>query len=338
MTTIDAINYALPDRRLTNAELAREHPGWRMERVVERTGITSRRVVTPDETAFDLSVRACEALAECDGVDLDRADAILYCTQSPDYRMPGNAHLLHRRLGLGDRVLAFDYSLACSGYVYGLAMADAFLRTRLCSRVLLITAETTTKLISQGDRATASLFGDGAAATYLSMSGSSGGTIAASRLCTNGAGFKGAYIPAGAARTPSSEQTQQEWACDRHGSVRALEDAQMDGPALWAFINSEVSCHVKEFLADQGLTMDDVDLCIFHQASKLVLDSLAKALSIEDEKKLFVYMRDVGNLSSASIPVALHTALGQGAIATGNRVLLTGFGAGLSYGSVLLEF
>jgi 3-oxoacyl-[acyl-carrier-protein] synthase-3 len=334
MATIRHISCALPDQALPNEELARENPAWEMESVVERAGVVSRRVSAPGETAFDLSVRACEALVEESSLELADVDAIVYCTQSPDYVMPGNAHLLHGHLGLGDSVLAFDYSLACSGYVYGLAFADSFIRTGLAGDVLLVTADTYSKYINPGDRSARVLFGDGAAVTHLS-GGDDGLRVVAAELCSHGRDFEKFYIPAGGMRTPSAEQTRRE-STDRHGNVRSAEDIHMDGLGVWAFINSAVPGHITGFLEQRSLTLDDIDLCVFHQASQMTLDSLAKALRLPPEK-MYVRMADVGNLVSASIPVALRAALDEGRIAAGDRVLLCGFGVGFSYGSVLVE-
>jgi 3-oxoacyl-[acyl-carrier-protein] synthase III len=335
-TSIQAISCALPERELTNAELARLHPSWDMERAVQGAGVVSRRIAGADETSLDLSVRACEKLVEEHGLDLTRIDAIVYCTQTPDHTAPGNAHLLHHQLGLGDDVAAFDYTLACSGYVYGVAIADSFVRSGLASEVLLITADTMSKLISPEDRAVVTLFGDGAAATHLSAGEHGGGRVCAVRLCSHGGAHGRFYVPAGGARTPSTAETRRK-ATDRHGAVRSLEDVHMDGPGVWAFANSTVPAHVRSFLADQGLTLDDVDLYVFHQASKVILDTLARALRL-DADRVFAHMDRTGNLSSASIPFALRAALDEGAVPPGGRVLLSAYGAGMSYGSVLVEY
>lgn len=335
MTSIRAIAGALPETVVTNDELSRANPAWSLELVAELTGIYSRHVAASDETAFDLSVKACESLLSQSAVaDID---AILYCTQDPDYRMPGNAHLLHRYLELDDQVLAFDYSLACSGFVYGLTIADALARGGMASGILLVTAETQSKRMNPRDRSVGALLGDGAAATYVTRSDAGGGgRIVASELCTHGRGFEHGYIPAGGARNPSSEETKRE-TTDRSGNVRTPEDVHMEGTELWAFVNSTIPGHVEAFLAKHSLSLDEIDLFVFHQASKLILGSLAKALAIPPEKML-MRMGDVGNLSSASIPFALRAALDEGAIQPGSRVLLSGFGAGISYGSAIVEY
>lgn len=335
MSQIEFISCALPEREVSNAELERENPSWEMARVVKRSGVHRRRVAAPGETAFDLSVRACEALVAERQRDLGDVDALLYCTQTPDFRLPGNAGLLHRRLGLPDEVLGFDYCLACSGYVYGLAFADSFLRGGLASRVLLVTADTYSKIVDPADRSARAVFGDGAAVTLLGDGEDNGGIgakIVASDLCTRGEGLERFQIPAGGARRPGGRGQ----AGNRANGGQNPESIHMDGPAVWAFANSAVPSHVERFLAEQSLALADVDLFVFHQASRMALESLTRALGLDPEK-VYMNIADVGNLVSASIPFALRSALDAGTIRAGNRILLTGFGAGLSYGSVLLE-
>jgi len=335
MTSIRHISYALPDRILHNDELAAENPSWDMTTTGERAGVLARHVAGEQETAFDLSTRACDALLAETDLQPDAVDAIVYCTQSPDYVMPGNAHLLHRHLGLRDSVLAFDYNLACSGYVYGLAFADSFIARGLASEVLLVTADTYSKHIHPRDRSARVLFGDGAAVTHLSGRDGGGPTVVAAELCSRGSEFDKFYVPAGGMRTPRGPETQVE-ETDRNGNVRSPEQIHMDGMGVWAFVNSVVPAHVSAFLATQSLSVHDIELFVFHQASRITLDSLAKVLGLPAEK-VYVNMESVGNLVSASIPVALRMALDEGVVRPGQRVLLCGFGVGLSYGSVLVE-
>jgi 3-oxoacyl-[acyl-carrier-protein] synthase III len=336
VTSIRAIADALPARRVDNAELDREHPEWRMELVSEITGVRSRRFAAEGETALDLSVEACRKLLDSPEVSAGDIDAILYCTLDPDHPMPGNAQLLHRELGLGDRVLALDYRLACSGYVYGLGLAHSLAAAGLASGILLVTAETQSKRMHPGDRSLWPLLGDGAAATFISADDGDGGRIVACDLRTHGRGAWHGYTPAGGARIPASQETKRE-EVDESGNVSTPEHIHMDGVKIWSFVSSIVPGHVEEFLAQNSLSLEQIDLCVFHQGSELILNSLAKLLGIPREK-VFTHMSEIGNLSSASIPFALRAALEQGAIQPGYRVLLTGFGAGISYGSAIVEY
>lgn len=336
MTRIRAIACALPEHELTNAALAHENPTWDMAQVEAKTGIHSRRVAAPGETAFDLSVRACESLVEQSGLDLGRIDAIVYCTQTPDYVMPCNAQLLHNHLGLDDGVLAFDYSLGCSGYVYGLAFVDAFVRGGLASEVLLVTADTLSRHIDPNDRTTRVLFGDGAAVTHLSADDTGGGAVIATKLANQRQTLESCYVPAGRARRPAGDVNGPPPTGDG-GNGRLASSLHLNGFAVMSFLNTTVPGHMRAFLAEQSLSLDDVDLCVFHQASSLALNSLAKALSLEPER-LYLHMADVGNLTSSSIPFALRAALDDQSIRAGSRVLLSAYGVGASYGSALVEF
>ncbi len=337
MTRIQTIACALPEHELTNTTLARENPTWDMAQVEAKTGIHARRIAAPGETAYDLSVRACESLVDKSDLDLGLIDAIVYCTQTPDYVMPGNAQLLHRHLGLGDDVLAFDYSLGCSGYVYGLAFADAFVRGGLASEVLLVTADTLSRHIDPNDRTTRVLFGDGAAVTHLSARDTGGGgTVVATKLANQGQTLENCYVPAGRARLPAGDVNGPLPTGDE-GTGRSASSLHLNGFAVMSFLNATVPGHVRTFLAEQSLSLDDIDLCVFHQASSLALDSLAKALELEPER-LYSHMADVGNLTSSSIPFALRAALDDQSIRTGSRVLLSAYGVGASYGSALVEF
>jgi len=180
------------------------------------------------------------------------------------------------------------------------------------------------------------LFGDGAAATMLSAGDGDGGRLVACELCTHGAGFEYGYVPAGGARVPLDEEAKRE-ATDVSGNVRTPADLHLRGPELWRYVSATIPGHVEAFLEKNSLTLEQIDLFVFHQASKLILDSLAKALSLPSEK-MFVQMEDVGNLSSASLPYAVCAAREGDAIRPGDRVLLSAFGIGISYGSAIVEF
>lgn len=311
MTRIASIACALPEHEVSNEDLQREHPEWDLERIAPRSGVVRRRIAAAGETALDLSVGACQVLAE--EVDLDAIDAIVYCTQSPTHRVPGDSHLLHQRLDLGDEVFAFDFDLACSGYVYGLAIADSLTHRGLAAEILLVTAETYSKQTDPDDHTTRTLFGDGAAATHVSAGDGAGGRIVAARLGTRGREFGRFCVP-----------VDGDW-------------IEMDGIGVWGVVNSLIPDHIRSFLDERSLTLDEVDLYVFHQASQMTLDSLGRALGL-GEDRVYSHLEQVGNLVSASIPFALRAALDEGAIDDGDRVLLCGFGAGFSYGSVLLEF
>jgi 3-oxoacyl-[acyl-carrier-protein] synthase-3 len=330
---ISAIEYALPARVVDNAEIAARHPEWRMEQVALRSGVQERRWCAPSETALDLGESACRQLADRTGFDLADVDAILFCTQTPDYVMPPNACLLQHRLGLPRTVAALDYSLACSGFVYGLYLAKALVQSESARHVLLITAETYSKWIHPDDRGPATLFGDGAAATLVS-----GGepAVGAFELGTDGGGAASFMIPAGGARRPRSDDTAHA-VRDSSGNVRRAEDIYMDGAAVLDFVKTEIPALVRRLLDREKLSLDDLDLVIFHQGSQLTLDVLHRALKIPPHKQ-FANIASVGNTVSASIPIALRDAELQGRLKPGMSVMLVGFGVGLSVGACVVRW
>jgi len=334
MTTIESIAYALPARRLGNDELKAEYPDWDFERLEKRTGVLSRYVAGDGETALDFAVQACERLNDEGSLRPAEIDAVIFCTQSPDYIMPPNSCLLHGKLGLKPAVLAFDITMACSGYIYGLQLASSLIRGGTAHRVLLATADTYTRYIHPGDRATRCLFGDGGAVSVISDS-PNGHTIRDIRCGTAGRHYEKFLIRAGGMRVPRSAETASE-TVDQSGNVRTAEHIKMDGLGVLSFFNSTVPASVREALQQNGLSMDDIDLFVFHQASQVALDSLTTALRIPPAKMVYD-LAETGNLVSASIPVALSRALQSGRAKPGQLALLCGFGVGLSWGTALVN-
>jgi 3-oxoacyl-[acyl-carrier-protein] synthase-3 len=331
--SIRAVEYVLPVREVTNADLARVHPEWRMAEVARRTGVRSRRWCEPGETALDLGVTACERLLARTGTPVGSIGAVLFCTQSPDYIMPPNACLLQAKLGLPTTVAAFDFSLACSGFVYGLYLSKALIESGSAEQVVLVTAETYSKWLSPDDRGPATLFGDAAAATLVTA-GDAG--ISRVLLGTDGSSPEIFCVPAGGARHPRSATTVLAQA-DQHGNARSPEQIAMDGTGMLAFVHRELVGFVARAMAELGPSWETIDLVVFQQASQTTLDTLARALCVPPQK-MFANLDVVGNTVSASIPVALRDAEQQGRLAKGMRVLLVGFGAGLSWGACVVTW
>lgn len=330
---IGAIEYVLPARRVTNEDLDQMHPDWSIHEVAKRTGVLTRFISGQDETALDLAAAACERLFQSKIVAPEDVGAIFVCTQSPDYIMPPNATLLQHRLGLPNSVAAFDYSLACSGFIYGLFLAKALIESQSLDNILLVTAETYSKLIHPGDRGTMALFGDGAAASLLRQ-GTRG--VGGFVLGTDGSGGDRFIVPAGGSRVPRSLDTCVEIS-NALGNVRTEENIHMDGLGVMAFVKERVPGCVTQLLNQTGYTQEDISLFIFHQGSALSLDYLQSALHIPDEK-MYRNLARVGNTVSASIPIAIREAQLDGSIVPGSRVLLAGFGVGFSWGACIVEW
>jgi 3-oxoacyl-[acyl-carrier-protein] synthase-3 len=331
---IRGIAYVLPDLIVTNEMLNAENPAWDMLRVAARTGVAKRHIARADETAFDLGSRASARLFEEHPEAREKIDAILFCTQSGDYVMPPNSCLLHESLQLPENVFTLDFNLACSGWVYGLGLAQSLLASGIATNVLLVTAETYSKHITPGDRSARALFGDGAAATWIASSGSGRGLLGI-QCATSGKDHRRFIIPAGGARMPHTEDTAAAQ-LDQSGNSRSLEDIHMDGAGILSIVSSAVPRQVRSVLEGANMTMDDISLVILHQASKMVMDSLTARLRIPAEKS-FSNLLDVGNTVSASIPIAIRDATDQGRIKPGDRILVSGFGVGISWATAIVE-
>lgn len=334
MTAIETIAVALPARVLTNEQLRAEQLDWDFDRLEQRTGVLARHVAAEGETALDLALSACKDLDARDELHADKIDALIFCTQSPDYIMPPNSCLMHGKLGLAANVLALDINLACSGYIYGLRLGSSLIESGAATRVLLATADTYTRYIHPGDRATRCLFGDGAAVSILAPS-EDGRGIRDIRCGTSGRHYQQFMIPAGGMRLPHSCETGRE-VVDQSGNVRTAEHIVMDGLGVLSFFNKTVPASVREILAANDLMLQDIDVFVFHQASRVALDSIRTALEIP-AGKMVIEFADTGNLVSASIPVALSRALEKGSAQSGQLALLCGFGVGLSWGCAIVR-
>ncbi len=331
---LSAISYYLPDKVLTNDELADLYPGWSAEKIFEKTGIRERHISAENETAGDLGEKAARKLFAEHAIDPSSIDFILLATQSPDYFLPTTACMLQNRLGIPTTAGALDFNLGCSAYIYGLSLAKGLIASGTARNVLLITAETYTKHIHPMDKSVRTIFGDGAAATLVSGADSDG--IDQFVLGTDGRGYDKLIVPSGRMRVCPSAETAVE-STDESGNTRSQDHLFMDGTEIFSFTITTVPRTVKETLDNNGLTMEDVDLFVFHQANQYMLDFLRKKCKIAPEK-FYMNFADCGNTVSASIPIALARAVQDGTLKPGMKVMLVGFGVGLSWGAVVVKW
>lgn len=331
--TIAEIGVALPETIVSNEDLRAKYPDWDFDRLEARTGVMSRHIAADDETALDLAFAACEGL-KASGA-LDGVDGLLFCTETPDYPIPSNACLLHGKLELPQDVLALDINMGCSGYLYSLQVAQSLIKSGAASRILLATADTYSRLINPGDRSTRVLFGDGAAVSIITSADDDQSGIIDLSLGSEGKFYDRFMVPAGGTRRPLDDASLVE-SEDKSGNIRTPADITMEGFQVLSFFNSVIPKHVRGLLETNGLSLDDVDLFVFHQASQVALDSIAKALKIPGEK-LVNKLATTGNLVSASVPVALQMAREDGTAKPGQLAILCGFGVGLSWGTALVR-
>lgn len=304
-------------------------------RLKKTIGLDRRRVVEPGTTAADLCETAARRLMVAMDLLPTHIDTVICVTQTPDYSQPCNAAVLHGRLDLPKSCAALDVNLGCSGYVYGLWLAHMMVSAGGCERVLLLAGDTISQIVNPKDRALAPLFGDGGSATLVQRSEVE--AQAWFSLQTDGKGFDRLIVPAGGQRAPSSRETQAE-VVDDAGNVRSAENLFMDGAEIFNFSIVEEPKAVRDLVDYAEVELDAVDYFVFHQANRYILSNIAKRLKIDPSKVPMQTVERYGNQSSASIPSALCGELGEELCSPGTRrVLLSGFGVGLSWASVLLD-
>ena len=330
---IRALSLHLPQLVETNDDLSLQAPDWQMDKVASKTGIYARRVANDGETASDLAVAAAEKLFSKFPHMKDGIDYLIFCSQSPDYKLPTTACIIQDRLGLPVSTAAIDINLGCSGFIYCLSLAKALIESGQAAQILILTADTYTKLIHPKDRSVRAVFGDGAAAAIVG-SAQGGPYLNRAALGSDGSGAKNLIVPVGGARRPSEPLEEIE---DESGNVRTAANLFMDGREILNFTLRRIPNSVNEALDYAGWTKDSVDLVVLHQASKLVLDMLGTRLGFP-ANKVWKGMENIGNTVSATIPIALHQAIEAGRLKPGMRVLLCGFGVGYSWGSQAIEW
>lgn len=326
---IKAVDYYLPENILTNEQIAERFPEWSAEKVASKVGISERHLSAPDETAADMAYKAAEKLF-AENPDLRQTvDFLVLCSQSVDYKLPSSSCILQNRLGLKTACGAFDINLGCSGYEYGLAIAKGFIVSGIAANVLILTAETYTKYIHPEDKGNQTIFGDAATATVISTEGFA--EIGEFVLGTDGSGAETLIVKNGGARYPNKNGAATEL---ENGSTQWEDNLYMDGGAIFNFTSDAVPVMTEQLLQKEGLMQEDIDLWVFHQANKYMINYLRKLMCI-DKDKFFVYMDKVGNTVSSTIPIALTEAIKQDRL-HGN-VLLAGFGVGLSWGATVIR-
>ncbi|WP_349971831.1 ketoacyl-ACP synthase III [Pseudomonas caspiana] len=334
---IQNIEYELPVHSLTNEMLADEFPEWGVDKIFAKTGIGDRRIIDEAETASDLAFRACEKLFLNGDVARDSIDALIYCTQSPDYLLPATACVLQHRLQLPTTCAAFDFNQGCSGYVYGLGIAKGMIESGQCKNVLLVTAETYSRYINPQDKSVRTLFGDAAAATLIVADGGEGGPyLDRFRYGSDGAGAENLIVPIGGARRPAAVNLNPVERRDESGNVRTDADLYMNGPAIFEFSMTRVP-QLFASLFDEQLAAADMDLFVFHQANQFMLESLRRRLKLPVDKFVTEFEHS-GNTVSCTIPIALKESLNKGVIKPGTKMAAVGFGVGYSWGACVIHW
>ncbi len=315
----------LPEKVEDNAWLKSEFPDWPMDVIYEKIGINARHVAAADECASDLAVKAAQRLFDDNDIERDSIDFLLFCTQTPDYPLPTTACLLQDRLGLPTSIGALDYNLGCSGYVYGLSLADGLIRGGMANRVLLITAETYSKYIHPEDRSLRTVFGDGAAATLIEASPEQ--SLGPFVFGTDGRGANHLMVTEGGSRPRDKAHKP---------SKRKRWDSSlfMNGPELVKFALEVVPDMVDNLLAEQQLEQSDIDMFLMHQATTHMLEHLRNRLDVEEER-VPVNLHAQGNTVSSTLPILASDLRDSGRLRPGKQTMMISFGVGLSWAGCL---
>ncbi len=309
----------LPGVPVTNDDLRTRGIDTSDEWIVERTGIRARHLAAEGVTSSDLALEACRRALEAAGRLPDEIDLIVYATSTPDFIFPSSAAILQHKLGIKNGGAAFDVQAVCSGFAYGLTIAEKFIRSGSHKRALVVGAEVFSRILDWNDRGTCVLFGDGAGAVVLEASDQPG--ILASAIHADGSYNDILSVPG--------------QICN--GKVIGSPFLQMDGKTVFKFAVKVLSEVAMEVLDAAGLNTDDVDWLIPHQANIRILQATAKKLEIPEDKVIVSVDRH-GNTSAASVPLALDQAVRAGKIKLGDTLLLEGVGGGFTWGAVLLRF
>lgn len=302
------IEYYLPEKALTNEMLASIYEGWTPEKIFAKTGIRERRIADDAVSAVDLAECAAKRLFMNSAVDPKSVDFIVLCSQSSIYPLPSSSCLLQNRLGIKQNAGACTIDHGCSGFVYGLSIAKGLLAGGMANNVLLLTAETYSKYIAQNDRSIRAIFGDGAAATFIEKDDLP--RIGAFSFGTDGGG----------------------------GDKLIVKENRlfMDGPEIFSFTLDVVPRTIESVLTANHLTKENIDLFVFHQANKFMLDAIREVCVLPHDK-YYVNLESTGNTVSSTIPIALKQLADSGKLKTGMRIMLMGFGVGLSWAATIIE-
>ncbi|HPS20734.1 MAG TPA: beta-ketoacyl-ACP synthase III [Candidatus Omnitrophota bacterium] len=323
-TGILGVGKYIPERILTNADLEKmvdTSDEW----ITTRTGMKTRHIAAKDEAASDMAVKAAERALKSAGLKAEDIGLIIVPTITPDMFFPSTACQLQNKLGITN-VPAFDISVACSGFVYGIAIADQFIKSGQYKYALVVAAEKLSCVTDWTDRSTCVLFGDGSGAVVLGPVEKGG--ILNAHLGADGSKGGLLQLPAGGSKLPASKETVEN----------KLHTIKMEGNILFKYAVKIMADAAKAVTEPLGLTGDDINLIIPHQANIRILNAFAKKMGVDPEKKVYLNIEKYGNMSAASSAVALVEAVEEGRIKRGDKILMVAFGGGLTWGALVIEW
>ncbi|WP_416695906.1 3-oxoacyl-ACP synthase III family protein [Candidatus Pseudothioglobus sp. Uisw_050_01] len=323
---IKKIEYYIPSNRTNVIDLDDAHKDWDIENSIKKTGVKVLHHADKDETIVDMAyIAASKVLSKMSSDEIP--DTLIFCTQTPDFTIPHCSALLQDKLKLPTSTKCFDISLGCSGYSYGLSIAYSMLKSDLSHSVFLISGDAYSKIINENDKTSYLLFSDAVACSLLERPKENLPFL----FGTDGAGFKNIIYPMSGINTTIKNSNMPNCSINDNGRF------EMQGAAVYLFTMSVIVDEIKTFMKENELSFNDIDLVVLHQASLLVLKTIQAKLNIPDHKML-IDLEEIGNTGSASIPIALKRAEDKKLLKRGNRLLLFGFGIGLSWSGSILRY
>ena len=332
---IKAISIYLPEKVVTNEDIALVNPEWNIHEISNHTGVLQRHVAADGETPADMAVAAAEKLFSEHGIDRNTIDFIIFCTQDNDYITPTTACILQDRLNIPQNCGSFDINQGCTGYIYGLSLAKSLIENETANNILFLTAETTIRHVYIKDKSTYPLFGDGATANLITRNDNSESDIYKFVFGTDGRGYNSIIINYYGARNQVPEEIFE--LTDQYGNIRLNTSFQMNGSKVFLFSIKTAPVLINNTLVKNNLRMEDINMFIFHQASKIIIETITKKLKIPEER-YFLNLEKYGNTSASTIPMAIHNAHLQGKIKKGDLVMLIAFGTGFSWGATIIKY
>ena len=321
---INAVSYHLPKNTLSNEDLSALHPEWPIEKIYNKTGIKNRHIADSDEYSLELGIQAARKLFHEHDINPQAIDFIIFCTQTPKHLIPTSAGILQNATGIPTTAGAIDVNQGCSGYVYSLMLAEGLIESKIAKNILLVTADTYTKLIDSHDRSLKTIFGDAASASLITANQNLEAKCGLYEFGTDGSGADKLI-----AKDTGMNMLSQTSSCQ--------DRLFMDGAAIFNFTLEKIPKLVDSLLVRAGMCVHDIDLYIFHQANCFMLEHLRQKIGI-NAQRFYIHMANIGNTVSSSIPIALYAALREGRIKKGQKIMLVGFGVGLSWAATILEF
>ena len=317
--SLNKISFLLGSQIEKVSSYSEAFPDWDINKIVSKTGISKINKVKNGETAVDLAVNVFNSFFKEYSYEKSKIDSLIFVTQSPDYCLPTSACIIQDRVKLRKNILVFDINLGCSGFVNALSVASSLIDSKIVNNCALICSETYSKYISPSNRTCSTIFSDGASITLIEKGGKS--SIGPFDFGVDGSGYKNLIVEnSGAKRNKNLNQ-----------------ELYMNGPEILLFTLGHIPKLIYNFLDNNQMTMDDIDLFFFHQASKTVLESLRKKMKIPVDK--FIYdLNFVGNTVSSTIPISLKLSIEKGKIRDGDKILIVGFGVGYSSGVCLINW